>query len=163
MHAQTAKLLFLVAIASALGACAVYRPDVRQGNYIEPDKFAQVKPGMTREQVRFLLGPPMVADGFHHAQWDYYFTLETQFIKQGQIKRHYIVRFDGDVVASVEGATTGVDQAGPRGTAPAEATRVEKLFEEPAAAPAAKPADAPIEGPAEAPVPPPPGAPAVQG
>jgi outer membrane protein assembly factor BamE len=159
MHAQTAKLLFVGSIAFALGACSVYRPEVRQGNYIEPLKFAQVKPGMTREQVRFLLGPPMIADGFHRSQWDYYFTLEAQSIKQGQVKRHFIVRFDGDVVASIE--EPGAPKSDPN--APKTDTRVEKLFEEPAAAPAATPATAPVEQPAEPPVPPPAEVPAVQG
>ena len=100
----------------------------------------------------------MIADGFHRAQWDYFFTLETQYIKQGQVQRHYIVRFDGDVVATVEGIKTGVEQAGPAGATPAEATRVEKLFEEPAAAPADKPAEKPADAPT-----PPPAEPASQG
>ena len=100
MQPQTRTILFLAALA--LGGCAVYRAEIRQGNYLEPDKFAQVKPGMTREQVRFLVGPPMIADGFHRAQWDYYFTLETHYIKPGTVRRHWVVRFDGDYVASVE-------------------------------------------------------------
>lgn len=99
MHAQTRIVLILAAFA--LSACSVYRPEVRQGNYVDVKKFEQVKPGMTREQVRFLLGPPMVADAFHHAQWDYYFTFETQFIKAGLVRRHYVVLFDGDYVASI--------------------------------------------------------------
>jgi outer membrane protein assembly factor BamE len=102
MQPQTRSTSILVALALALSACSVYRPEVRQGNFLEPDKFAQLKPGMTREQVRFLVGPPMIADAFHNEQWDYYFTLETQFVKAGTVKRHYIVRFDGDYVTSVE-------------------------------------------------------------
>lgn len=102
MQPQTRNASILFALALVLGACSVYRPDVRQGNFLEPDKFAQLKPGMTREQVRFLVGPPMIADAFHNEQWDYFFTIETQFIKAGTIHRHYIVRFDGDYVTSIE-------------------------------------------------------------
>ena len=49
MHAQTRNILFLATLA--LSACSVYRAEVRQGNYVEPDKFAQVKPGMRYRDV----------------------------------------------------------------------------------------------------------------
>ena len=102
MQPQTRIAVLAVALAFALGACAVYSPEIRQGNFLDNGKFAQVKPGMTREQVRFLLGPPMIADPFHRAQWDYYFSLENQYVKAGLVRRHFVVRFDGDLVASVE-------------------------------------------------------------
>jgi outer membrane protein assembly factor BamE len=102
MQPQTRNAFLTAVLALALGACSVYSPEIRQGNYIDNDKFAQVKPGMTREQVRFLLGPPMIADAFHRAQWDYYFSLENQYVKSGLVRRHFVVRFDGDYVASVE-------------------------------------------------------------
>jgi len=49
----------------------VYRMDVPQGNAVEPDKLAQIKPGMTRKQVEFLIGQPAIQDPFH-ANEDYY-------------------------------------------------------------------------------------------
>lgn len=96
MHPQTR--IALLSVALALGACNVYSPETRQGNFIDQTKFEQVKPGMTREQVRFLIGPPMVDDPFHRSQWDYYFRVEQG---TGFITRHWIVKFDGDVVASI--------------------------------------------------------------
>ncbi|MCL2590355.1 MAG: outer membrane protein assembly factor BamE [Betaproteobacteria bacterium] len=63
-----------IAAAFALTACsffAPYRIDIRQGNYIDETMLAQLKLGMTREQVRFALGSPLVADVFHSDRWDY--------------------------------------------------------------------------------------------
>lgn len=132
MHAQTRNLIVLAALA--LGACTVYRPEIRQGNYVDPTKYAQLKPGMTRDQVRFLVGPPMVADSFHPQQWDYFFWLETQTIKAGDVRRHLIVHFDGDVVSRIEQDGVGMlTPAAAKPDAPPAANAP------PAAAPATKP------------------------
>ena len=101
MHAQTRNSLVFAALAFALGACNVYSPDIRQGNMLEDSKLAQVKPGMTREQVRFLLGPPMIADGFHSSRWDYFYQFESQQLG-GTLRRHYVVLFEGDLVTAIE-------------------------------------------------------------
>ena len=104
-------LVFAAALLSGCGVPRIpgitpYKPEIQQGNYVSPEMIAQVKPGMTREQVRFLVGPPMIADTFHHAQWDYYFGLDNQFVTSSIVRRHYIVRFDGNVVASVDEVKT---------------------------------------------------------
>ena len=75
----------LAALSAALSGCSVtalsdfvkpYRIDVRQGNYVTQDMVAQLKPGMTREQVRFVLGTPLVADVFHSDRWDYIYRFQ---------------------------------------------------------------------------------------
>ena len=103
MNAQTSKLT-LAALAFALCAsgCSVYRVEVRQGNYIEQAKLAQVKAGMTHDQVRFLLGPPLIDDPFHRDRWDYVFTLESDALKGATIRRHILVLFEGDSVHEVQ-------------------------------------------------------------
>lgn len=53
-----------------------YRIDVPQGNYVDRKMLAQVKPGMTREQVRFALGTPLLVDPFRPDRWDYVFRLQ---------------------------------------------------------------------------------------
>lgn len=58
-----------------LGILSPYRPDVQQGNFISREMVAQVKPGMTPEQVRFALGTPLLSDIFHANRWDYDFRL----------------------------------------------------------------------------------------
>ena len=56
--------------ALALTAC-VYRIDIQQGNLLDHVDIDQIEVGMTRSQVQFLLGTPMVADSFHRDRWDY--------------------------------------------------------------------------------------------
>ncbi len=57
----------------ALSSCFLrpYRIDVQQGNYIDKEMIAQLKPGLTRAQVRFILGTPLIADPFNPDRWDY--------------------------------------------------------------------------------------------
>jgi len=62
-----------------------YRPDIQQGNFVSQEMLAQLKPGQTREQVRFLLGSPMIADMFHADRWDFPF---------------YLARGDGELTTS---------------------------------------------------------------
>ncbi|RMG27455.1 MAG: outer membrane protein assembly factor BamE, partial [Gammaproteobacteria bacterium] len=49
----------------------VYRIDIQQGNVVTQEQIDQLRPGMTREQVRYLLGTPLVQDTFHPERWDY--------------------------------------------------------------------------------------------
>ena len=78
-----------------------YRMDVQQGNYVTQDMVAKLKPGMTRNQVRFALGTPLVADPFHNDRWDYVYMLQ----KQGRIveQRRIIVVFKEDKLERIEG------------------------------------------------------------
>ena len=52
-----------------------YRPDIQQGNFVSREMMAQVKEGQTREQVKFILGTPLLMDAFHADRWDYPFYL----------------------------------------------------------------------------------------
>jgi len=86
MHRALLRFGPLLALA-ALGACSFapripgitpYKPEIRQGNYLSQDLIAQVKPGMTREQVRYLLGTPLLTDIFHAERWDYVYWREAE-------------------------------------------------------------------------------------
>jgi outer membrane protein assembly factor BamE len=108
MH--TAVLLAAAALAagcdslqrtdSFLGVITPYRIDIVQGNAITKEQAALVRPGLSRLQVRDLLGTPLVADPFHASRWDYIFTLRRPGTEPQ--RRSVLVRFDGDVVKSVE-------------------------------------------------------------
>jgi outer membrane protein assembly factor BamE len=92
--------LTLLAAATLLGAC-VYRPDIQQGNLLSQEEIDQVTAGMTRSQVRFLLGTPMVSDPFAPQRWDYVYRLE--YGRKRRISTaHFVVFFDGDKVTRVE-------------------------------------------------------------
>jgi len=53
-----------------------YRPDVQQGNVITQEMVDQLRPGISRDQVRFMLGTPLLADTFHRDRWDYLYYLD---------------------------------------------------------------------------------------
>lgn len=86
-----------------LSAC-VYRPDIKQGNFLRPDMVEQIKPGMTEAQVSFVLGPPMVKDPFHPERWDYvYYNVPSTLSSDRTVKKeHVVVVFKDGKVTSVE-------------------------------------------------------------
>ena len=86
--------------ALACSAC-VYRMDVQQGNLLDAEQVDQVEVGMTRSQVRFLLGTPMVTDTFDKDRWDYVYRLRRGHERK-VTKHHLVVWFEGDKVARVE-------------------------------------------------------------
>jgi outer membrane protein assembly factor BamE len=74
MRTVPQKSLFLLLLAGALLATAcVYRMPIQQGNFLDKRQVDQLEPGMTRSQVAFLLGTPMVPNGFDRDRWDYYY------------------------------------------------------------------------------------------
>lgn len=94
-------------MALALSACGStkwgfpYRADVQQGNWITAEQVARLERGMTREQVRFVLGTPTLRDVFHAERWDY-----TYYHKPGYGEpevRRFTVWFEGDLLARWEG------------------------------------------------------------
>jgi len=86
-----------------------YKPEIQQGNYLSQDLIAQVKPGMTREQVRFLLGTPLLVDIFHNDRWDYVYWREATNGSREQRKvalffaDNKLTRMEGDVVSPAAG------------------------------------------------------------
>ena len=64
-----------VLVMAALSGCAVYRIDVQQGNMITQEMVSQLRPQMTKDQVRFILGTPVLMDVFHANRWDYIYRM----------------------------------------------------------------------------------------
>lgn len=83
-----------------LGVITPYRVEVVQGNVVTKEQAALVKPGMTRAQVRDILGSPLLADAFHADRWDYVFTIRRQGTEP-QLRR-IVARFDGDSLKSLD-------------------------------------------------------------
>lgn len=93
--------LFILLLASlAVVSGCVYRANVSQGNLIKQEDLDQVKIGMTRNQVRFLLGTPMIDDPFHAERWDYVFYVKVGRADAG-FKRWVSVLFENDVVVEI--------------------------------------------------------------
>jgi outer membrane protein assembly factor BamE len=84
----------------------VYRMNIQQGNFLEPRALAQLQVGMTRSQVRYLLGTPMVPDAFDRDRWDYLY-----YLKKGRLRapeqRHLIVYFQDDKVSKFDSSGAG--------------------------------------------------------
>ena len=106
------RLLAPLAIAAVLSGCSlVHRIDIQQGNSVPPEAYDRVKVGMTRPEVRQLLGTPLLTDIFHANRWDYVFRNE----KGGKLveSNRFSVYFENDKVARVEGAPTASAKKAP--------------------------------------------------
>jgi len=79
-----------------------YVPDVVQGNFISSEQYAKLQLNMTREQVRQILGTPLLASYFHANRWDYIFEFKRAGQRVGK-EHHVTVFFDGDKVVKFEG------------------------------------------------------------
>jgi outer membrane protein assembly factor BamE len=97
-----AKLLALTVVLCGLAfnAGCVYEAALSQGNLLDQEDIDQVSVGMTRGQVRFLLGTPMIDDPFHENRWDYIYYLRVGRDK-AVMKRWISISFDGDKVTDV--------------------------------------------------------------
>lgn len=99
--ATTAGVVQSVKQEKLFGILPIFRPDVQQGNFISREMVAQLRVGMTPEQVRFVLGTPMLTDVFHAERWDYPFRLQKG---NGEItSSHVLVFFENNRVARFEG------------------------------------------------------------
>ena len=93
-------LATLVLLATLLSGC-VYRMNVQQGNYLEGKTVDQLQVGMTRTQVRYLLGTPIIPEEFDHERWDYVYYYKGGRWKKPQ-ERHLAVYFKDDKVTRFE-------------------------------------------------------------
>lgn len=106
------RLLASLALSLALAGCGsiIHRIDVQQGNIVAPETFAKLKTGMTKTEVRGILGTPLLTDVFHANRWDYYFRYEQrgQLVEQNKFALHFenekLVRIEGGPTLSAAGA-----------------------------------------------------------
>lgn len=105
------NLFFLVTLVLVTGCSVkspidyfeakIYKLDIQQGNIISAEMLMGLKPGMTRAQVKYVLGTPLIQDSFHENRWDYIYKM----IKDDRLieERHVIVRFADDGLVDVKG------------------------------------------------------------
>lgn len=96
------RAFLLLAAAVGLAGCQiVYKLPTRQGNVIEQKQLDQLRVGMTREQVKYLMGTPLAADPFSDARWDYVGYYKSP---RGDVSRRVVtLHFEGELLASMEG------------------------------------------------------------
>ena len=97
----TACSSFNNASRSVASAITPYKVDVVQGNFVSKEQVNALQPGMSRQQVRDILGTPLVTSVFHADRWEYVFTLKRAGVENQT--RKMTVFFDGDAFARVEG------------------------------------------------------------
>lgn len=92
--------ILITIILAWVAGCSVYKVDIRQGNVIEPAQVAKLQTGMTKRQVLFLLGNPLLTDPFHKDRWDYIHTFKPG---GGKTTRQALtLYFDGDTLSKID-------------------------------------------------------------
>lgn len=99
-HAMKRLLLMFVVMTTLVSAGCVYRAAISQGNLIKEEDLDQVALNMTRNQVRFLLGTPMIDDPFHANRWDYVYYLKVGR-EDATFERWVSIFFDDDRVSEI--------------------------------------------------------------
>ena len=114
---HVSRVALAIAVSAAAGGCGSfdsvthsiadsitpYKVEVVQGNFVSREQVEALKPGMSRQQVREVLGTPLVTSVFHGDRWDYVFTLKRQGVEPQA--RHLAVFFKADVLERFEGDT----------------------------------------------------------
>ena len=100
--------LFILSVAVSLVGCGAgiptikpYKMDIQQGNVVTSEMLLKLRPGMTKSQVKFIMGTPLLVDSFHSNRWDYFYQLR----KQGEIvsQRRVILDFEDNLLTQVRG------------------------------------------------------------
>lgn len=109
------KPLLLLCVGGALTACSVpavlkpYRMEIQQGNFFTQEQVDKLKLGMTKEQVRFVLGTPLLTDVFHADRWDYVYRRQkarSDYLEE----RHITLFFERNQLKHIE-ADAGTEEA----------------------------------------------------
>jgi outer membrane protein assembly factor BamE len=118
------KLILLTALLAGcqqipmLPGLSAHKIDIQQGNYVTQDMVSKLKPGMSRSQVRFALGTPLIVDPFRNDRWDYVYVMHKRgkLIEQRRIavvfEKDVLARIEGDVSPEGAGAVTGASTSG---------------------------------------------------
>lgn len=95
----------MLTIALSVSACSswVYRIDIPQGNYLEQKSIDKIQIGMTKEQVKFILGTPVVVDTFDNSTWHYVYRLKSGISKKLNTQKSFTIKFEEDKLVSAEG------------------------------------------------------------
>lgn len=99
-----ALLLAVLTTLTALSGCqrlAVYKQAIEQGNVIEQSDIDKLEVGMTRKQVRYVMGTPLALDTFDQNRWDYYYSIRNAAGTTREAK--VTIWFNGDLVTKIDG------------------------------------------------------------
>ncbi len=94
-----------LALLATVGCVHTYKTEIQQGNVITQEMIDKLKPGMTKSQVRFVLGTTLITDPFHPERWDYVYVYKKDVSAPAETKQFTVI-FNGDSMARVEGDMT---------------------------------------------------------
>ena len=111
----TARITCYLAMTALLGGCSgvsmpdfsmpklpnVHKFDIQQGNVITQDMIDQLRPGMTKSQVRFVMGTPLISDTFNEDRWDYYYSLSPS--NGEEVRERMAIFFENDQLVGFRG------------------------------------------------------------
>jgi len=109
----TAQIVCCLALTLTLSGCSkfsmptmpklptIYKYDIQQGNVITQEMVDQLKPGMTKSQVRFVMGTPLIADTFSQDRWDYFYSLQPA--KSKEVRERMTIFFKDDLLVGIRG------------------------------------------------------------
>jgi outer membrane protein assembly factor BamE len=122
--------LALLACATLLAGCGmggfrlgfpgVYKIDIPQGNIVNQQMVDKLQPGMTKRQVRFVMGTPLIIDTFEPERWDYLRSIDRR--GKGREQERVSLYFQGDLLVRIEGDLAPAGAPAPAAATPAEAT-----------------------------------------
>ena len=146
MKRHCLNFLVLTAVLALSGCSATpeipslltpYRIDVRQGNHVSQEMVDQLKTGLSKDQVRFILGTPLLTDPFHAERWDYVYRFQPG---RGEVEqRRLAVFFSDDKLARVEGDVMSKESSITRGVVEIEPAVKNMKLESGMTLPATKP------------------------
>jgi len=93
------KTITVITLSLLLTAC-LYRPNIQQGNVVTSDMVAQLKTGMTPEQVKYVMGTPMLVNTFDPNRWDYVYTFRKG--SKAMTKQDITLHFSNGILQSME-------------------------------------------------------------
>jgi len=95
----------IIALALSLSSCSswVYRIDIPQGNYLEQKSIDKIQIGMTKEQVKFILGSPVLIDSFDKDTWNYVYRFKSGRSEELNVKKIFTINFEDDKLISADG------------------------------------------------------------
>ena len=119
--------VFLTGCGSSVPVVKPFKMDIQQGNVVTSKMLLQLKPGMTKSQVKFIMGSPLLLDSFHTNRWDYFYQMR----QAGKIKeqRRVILDFENELLSKVRGDVVPEGAAGAAAGAEAGAVTLPKSVE----------------------------------
>ena len=162
-YRRSTRLILLLALSLGLGACgslntasnqvvgwvSPYKMDIVQGNFVSQEQAAAVKPGMSRAQVRDILGTPLLTSLFHAERWDYVFTFKRRGAEPqarkvtAYFKDDLLERIEADALPTEAEFVASLDTTRPSGKLPMLELSPESLSKLPAVKPKTAPAALP--------------------